>query len=87
MLKKQKLHKKLVKLKNLIKKRDDLKTKKSKILSDLFKLETQFLETTQGLPITKTSDYYVTTRVEKKKYNITDKDRIFSRDYPKKNCK
>lgn len=83
MLKKQKFKKKLEKLKNLIKKRDDLKAKKSKILSDLFKCETQFLETTQGLPITKTSDYYVATRVEKKKYNLSDKDRIFSRDFPR----
>ncbi|KAK6090845.1 hypothetical protein P3W45_000090 [Vairimorpha bombi] len=83
MSKKEKLLKKLDMLKSLIKKKSELLEKKNRLVSDLFKYETLYLETAQGLPISQTSEYYTNNRVEKKKYIINDKDRIFSKEYPK----
>jgi len=83
MSKKAKLAKQLEDLKFLVQKKSELLEKKNKIASDLFKYETLYLEITQGFPLTKVSDYYVTNKLEKKKYLINDKDRIFSLEYPK----
>lgn len=83
MSKKEKLQKKLELLRKLVQRKSELLTKKNKIIADLFKYETLYLENTQGLPITQTPEFYTNNRVEKKKYLINDKNRIFSKQYPK----
>lgn len=83
MSKKEKLQKKLELLKKLVQRKSELLTKKNKIIAGLFKYETLYLENTQGLPITQTPEFYTNNRVEKKKYLINDKNRIFSEEYPK----
>lgn len=76
------LKKDLEKLEQFIKEKKDLENNKERILSDLYKHETLYLEITQGTPLIKTSEFYVNSRVEKKKVAITEKDRIFSIEYP-----
>lgn len=49
---------------------------------EMFKYETLYLELTQGFPLTKSVEYYVNNRTEKKKYVIDDKARIFNRNFP-----
>ncbi|WUR02295.1 uncharacterized protein VNE69_01233 [Vairimorpha necatrix] len=83
MSKKEKINQKLEELKFKVAKKSNLLERKEKLLSDLFKYETLYLETAQGMPLTKTSEFYVNNRIEKKKYLVNDKDRIFSLEYPK----
>lgn len=73
----------LKKLHELLQEKESLEKEKEKIISDLFKYETLYLDTTHGLPLIKTSEFYVNTRVEKKKIVISEKDRIFSVGYPR----
>lgn len=83
MRRKRDLKKNLEKISELLKKKKEIEKEKQQVVSDLFKYETLYLDMTQGLPLTKTSEFYVNSRVEKKKISITEKDRIFSIEYPK----
>jgi hypothetical protein len=49
---------------------------------EMFKYETMYLELTQGSPLTKTVEYYVNTRTDKKRYVVDDKMRMFCRSFP-----
>lgn len=70
-------------LEELISKKKNLQEQKAELETKIYKLETNFLETGQGFPITTSLDYYLGTRGEKKKYNVNAKDRIFSTLLPK----
>jgi hypothetical protein len=73
------------KLKHYLLKKKDIEKQIKKIEKEIFKYETVFLETTQGFPLTKSLDYYLNFRVDKKKTGIKDSDRIFSKNIPKVN--
>lgn len=70
-------------LSSLIAKQKDLIKRKNELERDIFKYETDFLETGQGYPVTNTLDHYLGQRQEKKKYTVKTSDRIFSTLLPR----
>lgn len=67
----------------LLTRRKKLRKRVLAVENELFKHETAYLEIAQGSPLTRTVEYYVSNRTEKKKHAIDDKMRIFSRDFPR----
>lgn len=67
----------------LIARQQELIKQKSKLEGDIYKYETEFLEFGQGFPITNSLDFYLGQKVERKKYVVQAKDRIFSVLLPK----
>ncbi|TBT98013.1 hypothetical protein CWI37_1951p0010 [Hamiltosporidium tvaerminnensis] len=72
-------------LQQYIRKRKELQRSVCNYEKEIFRLETLFLDMTQGFPVTKNLDYYLNFKVEKKKGYNKDKDRIFSRNIPRIN--
>lgn len=66
----------------LLLKRVNIRKEIRKVEKEIFKYETLLLETSQGSPVTKSLEYYSSNRTDRKKYNIKDSDRIFSKDIP-----
>ncbi|CCI73995.1 ECU11_0585 [Encephalitozoon cuniculi GB-M1] len=71
------------KFKTLLAKRKKLSRQIKAIEKDMFRHETVYLEMTQGSPLTRNVDYYVSNRTEKKKHSVDDKMRMFSRGFPR----
>lgn len=71
------------KLKLLIYKKKELEKRIRLLDDDIFKYESAFLELSQGSPITQTIESFINSRIDKKKYNVNDGDRIFSKNFPK----
>ncbi|AHL30168.1 subunit NuA4 of histone acetyltransferase [Encephalitozoon intestinalis ATCC 50506] len=69
--------------KALLAKRKKLRKQIRTIEREMFRHETVYLEMTQGSPLTKNVEYYVSNRAEKKKYNVDDKMRIFNKNFPR----
>ena len=69
-------------LEKLFLKRKDIKNELRKIEKEIFRYETLCLDTSQGNPVIKSLDFYCSNRAERKKYQIKDSDRIFSKDLP-----
>ena len=69
--------------KALLARRSRLRRRVQAVEMDLFKHETAYLEMAQGSPLTRTVEYYVSNRAEKKKHGIDDRARIFGRDFPR----
>lgn len=69
--------------KSLLSKRKKLRKEIQKIEKEMFKYETVYLEISQGSPLTRNVEYYVSNRVDKKKHHVDDKMRIFNKSFPK----
>lgn len=68
--------------KSLLSRRRKIKRQIAALEKDVFKYETLYLELTQGSPLTRNVEYYVSNRTEKKKYTVDDRARMFSKNFP-----
>ncbi|KAG5858680.1 hypothetical protein KMI_12g18430 [Encephalitozoon hellem] len=69
--------------KSLLSKRKKLRKQIQSIEKEMFKYETVYLEMTQGSPLTRNVEYYVSNRTDKKKHNVDDRMRIFNKNFPR----
>lgn len=76
------LSKKYKKIENLITERNSLKKRISEIENQIFKIENEYLELTQGHSLFRNLEFYIHTKPEKKKTTIDEEDRIFSTNFP-----
>ncbi|KAI4291706.1 hypothetical protein PAPHI01_0980 [Pancytospora philotis] len=67
----------------LLQERRRLKTEIVTLENDIFKLEGSYQEMVSGTPITKSIEYYLNNKVERKKTPVVDAQRVFSTDFPK----
>lgn len=68
--------------KNLLSRKKELLKKRNSLESQIYKMETEYLENSQGFPITLSLDNYL-QKGEHKKYSVSAKDRIFSSLLPR----
>ncbi|KAH9410585.1 hypothetical protein HK407_12g17160 [Ordospora pajunii] len=73
------------KFRGLLAKKKRLKKEIFAIEKEIFRIETAYLEMTQGAPLTKNVDYYTSNRVDKKKPCVDDRMRMFNRNFPMPN--
>lgn len=67
-------------LDTLFNKKKELEKSIKDIEKEIFRYETILLETTQGFPLTKSLEYYLSSRNVQKKNVIKDSDRVFSKN-------
>lgn len=72
-------------LDELVNKKKELEKELKNVNKEIYKYETIFLENSQGFPLTKTLDYYLSNKAVHKKVVVKDSDRIFSKNIPKIN--
>lgn len=70
-------------LDKILEERKATKRRQVELENQMFKLESAYLELAGGSPITKSIEYYLNNRVEKKKTVVDDSARIFATEYPK----
>ncbi|EPR79372.1 Nua4 family protein putative Histone H4 acetyltransferase [Spraguea lophii 42_110] len=70
-------------LKEKLTRKQELELKIKKIENDIYKYETLLLEISDGNPISRSLENYLTQRTEKKKTNIKDNDRLFTINMPR----
>ncbi|ELA47898.1 hypothetical protein VCUG_00618 [Vavraia culicis subsp. floridensis] len=70
-------------LSTLLERQKQLMKRKNELENEIYKYETEYLESGQGYPLTNTLDFYLGQRHEKKKYVVQAKDRIFSTLLPR----
>lgn len=68
-------------LNELIAKRKQLIKETNTLKEEIHNLETAYLEFTQGQPLIKSLEGYLTSRAVQKKYVVSDNDRIFTREF------
>ncbi len=66
----------------LLYERDKIQYQINEIDNKLFKIESYYFEFTSSFPITKTIEFYLKNKVEKKKTNLFEEEKIYSTDYP-----
>lgn len=73
----------LKKLDKLLEEARTAKSRTNELENRMFKLETKYIEITNGSPITKNIEFYLNNKAEKKRTSIDDSARIFAVDHPK----
>lgn len=73
---------KVKKAEKLAKEAVEIKNSISEIESKLFKIESEYLELTQGLSLFRNLEFYIHTKPEKKR-TFSNDDRVFANDFPK----
>ncbi|ELQ75438.1 putative Histone H4 acetyltransferase, NuA4 complex, Eaf6 protein [Trachipleistophora hominis] len=67
----------------LLERQKQLIRRKNELDNEIYKYETEYLESGQGYPLTNSLDFYMGQRHEKKKYVVQAKDRVFSALLPR----
>jgi len=70
------------KIKELLKELEETQKDIKTVENTIFRLESAYLWNTNETPITKTLDYYLNNKMEKRKVCIKYKERVFSKDCP-----
>lgn len=71
------------KLDALLEERKQVKYEMVRLENNMFKLESAYQDLVYGAPITRSIEYYLNNKIEKKKVPIQDSLRIFATDFPR----
>lgn len=73
---------KTAKVEEMIAERNDLSASLSEVENQIFKIESQYLDFSQGNSLFRNLEFYIHTKPEKKKGYNENNDRIFSTGFP-----
>lgn len=70
------------KIEEMIKEKNMLRNEVSRIENTLFKLESDYLDVTQGCSLVRNLDFYIHVKPEKKRILSEEEERVFSVNFP-----
>lgn len=70
------------KIESMISERNALKTSISEIENKVFRIESEYLELTQGCSLFRNLEFYINSKPEKKRTGNDETDRVFATNFP-----